>query len=229
MVHRCCFNQRPALVDIAGVTTCNDDVTDSGRDADGDVIAAGRDPRGRSPRPGGLIWLLVVALAVALAVAIAVAVHYRAEAAGPRGGPSATSLSASPMPEVTSVALRLLVGGGVVGTVVITAAALPGAGRAQFTVSAVITGGMPGTFYDLIGSECSAADPVPDDVWATGVAGANGTADLVGYAWTGAVADRYWLALNPSPVNPPPGLHGQFAEGRAAPFPAGQPPCAISS
>jgi hypothetical protein len=45
------------------------------------------------------------------------------------------------MPQVTSAALGLPAGGGVAGTVVITAAALPGAARAQFTVSAVITGG----------------------------------------------------------------------------------------
>jgi hypothetical protein len=199
------------------------------RDADADVIAAGREPRRRSRRPGGLIWLLVVAQTVVLVVAVAAAAHYRAASAGPHGGPTAASLSASPMPEVTSVALRLPAGGGLAGTVVITAAALPGAGRAQFTVSAVITGGTPDTYYDLIGSDCSTANPLPDDVWATGLTGANGTADLVGYAWTGAVADRYWLALNPSPVNPPPGLHGQFAEGRAAPFPAGQAPCATAA
>ena len=200
------------------------------RDADADVIASGREPRGRSLRPGGLVWLLVIAETAALAVSVAVAVHYRAEAGGLRhGGPPAASLLVSPMPQVTSVALRLAVGGGVVGTVVITAAALPGASRAQFTVSAVITGGMPGTFYDLIGSDCSTADPVPDDVWATGLAAPNGTADLVGYAWTGAVAGWYWMALDPSPVTSAPGLHGQFAQGRAVPFPAGQAPCAPSS
>ena len=112
-----------------------------------------------------------------------------------------------------------------VGTVVITAAGLPGAGRAQFTVSAVITGAMPDTYYNLIGNDCSSADALPDDVWASGLTGANGTADLVGYAWTGAVADSYWLVLDPQSVNRPPGLHGQFAEGRAAPYPAGESPC----
>ena len=66
------------------------------------------------------------------------------------------------MPQVTSAALRLPAGGGVAGTVVITAAALPGAARAQFTVSAVMTGGAPRTVYDLIGSDCSTADPRPD-------------------------------------------------------------------
>ena len=124
--------------------------------------------------------------------------------------------------------LALPADGTVTGTVIITTAALPGATRGQFTVSAVIAGGTPGTFYDLIGNDCSTADPLPDDVWATGLASANGTADLVGYAWTGAVADRYWLVLDPSPVNPPPGLVGQFAQGRAAPFPASQAPCAPS-
>jgi hypothetical protein len=220
---------RKPLVDIAGAATCNDEVTDSMRDGDADVLAAGREPRRRALRPGSLAWLAVVALTAALAVSVAVAVHYRAEAGEFRhGGPAAAGLAVPAMPEVTSVALRLLAGGGVAGTVVITAAALPGAVRAQFTVSAVITGGMPGTVYDLIGSECSTVDPQPDDVWATGLAGADGTADLAGYAWTGAVADRYWMALTPSPVNPPPGLHGQFAAGRAAPFPAGQAPCASS-
>jgi acyl-CoA synthetase (AMP-forming)/AMP-acid ligase II len=42
---------------------------------------------------------------------------------------------------------------------------------------------------------------------------------------SGAVADRYWMALDPSPVSPSAGLRGHFAEGRAAPFPAGQAPC----
>jgi hypothetical protein len=201
-------------------------VAGSTSDADADVIAAGREPRW----PAGPVWLLVVALTAALAVSIAVAVHYRAQASAlRRGGSPAVTLPVSPMPEVTSVELRLPAGGGVDGAVVITAAVVPGAGRAQFTVSAVITGGTPGTFYDLIGSDCSTADPLPDDVWATGLTGANGTAELSGYVWTGAVADRYWLALDPSPVSPAPGLHGHFAEGQAAPFPAGQAPCAPSA
>ena len=196
------------------------------RDADADVIAGGRDPR-----PGGLVWLLVLAETVALAVAVAVAVHYRAEAGGlhPRV-PSAASLTAPPsLPDVDTVVLALPADGTVTGTVVITTAALPGASRGQFTVSAVIAGGVPGTFYDLIGNDCSTADPLPDDVWATGLASASGRANLVGYAWSGAVADRYWLVLDPSQVNPPPGLSGPFAEGRAAPFPAGQAPCGPSS
>ena len=200
------------------------------RDADADVIVSGREPRRPSLRAAGLVWLLVGVQAAALAVSVAVAVHYRAEAAGlQHGGPPTASLPASLMPQLTSATLRLPAGGGVSGTVVITAAALPGAGRAQFTVSAVITGGTPGTVYDLIGSDCTTADPRPDEVWATGLTRADGTADLAGYAWTGAVADRYWMALDPSPVNRPPGLHGQFAQGKAAPFPAGQAPCAAPS
>jgi hypothetical protein len=51
-------------------------------------------------------------------------------------------------------------------------------------------------------------------------------AELAGHAWTGAAADEYWLALAPSPVSPPPGLHGRFAAGTATLFPAGQAPCA---
>ena len=189
-----------------------------------DVIAAGP-PRSR--RPGGPFRWLVLALTAALVASIAVALYYRAEAGRTpaTGAPPLTSPSASPLPEVTSVTLRLPAAGGVVGTVVITAAALPGAGRAQFTVSAVITGAMPDTYYNLIGNDCSMADQLPDDVWASGLTGANGTADLVGYAWTGAVANSYWLVLDPSSASRPPGLHGQFAEGRAAPYPAGQAPC----
>ena len=198
-------------------------------DAD-DVIAAGPEPRGPLSRPGGLVRLFVVAETLVLAVAVAVAVHYRADASGLHPGPpTAASLTTSlPLPEMATVVLALPADGAVTGTVVITAAAAPGAGRAQFTVSAVITGGTPGTFYDLIGSDCSASGSLPDDVWATGLASANGTADLVGYAWTGAVADRYWLVLNPSPINPPPGLRGQFAQGKGAPFPASQAACAPS-
>jgi hypothetical protein len=201
-------------------------------DADADVIAAGPNPRGPNGarRPGGLAWLFVLAETVALAIAVVVAVHYHAQASRPRPtGPSAASLtSALALPQVTTVVLALPADGTVRGTVVITASAVPGARRGQFTVSAVITGGSPGTLYNLIGYDCSTGNPLPNDIWATGLAAANGSADLVGYAWTGAVADRYWLVLDPSPVNPPPGLRGQFAEGGAAPFPASQAPCAGS-
>lgn len=193
---------------------------------DADVIASGREPRERGRRLASLAWLTACALAVALAVAVTVAVHYRDEASQPRRAASlpVASPTASPLPQVTSVTLALPARGGVSGTVVITAAAVPGASRAQFTVSAVITGGTPGTFYDLIGNDCSDVTPLPDKVWATGLAGADGTADLTGYAWAGAVSDRYWLFLDPAPGKPP-GLHGQFAQGRAAPFAAGQGPC----
>ena len=202
-------------------------MADSARDAD--VIASGREPREpgeRARRALGLAWLLAGALAVALAVAVTAAVHYRAEAGRPRPGvlPASSRAAVLPLPQVTSTALRLPARGGVAGTVVITAAALPGAGRAQFTVSAVITGGAPGTVYDLIGNDCSDVSPLPDKVWATGLAGADGRADLTGYAWTGAVADRYWMTLDPAPGHPP-GLHGRFARGQAASFPAGQGPC----
>ena len=198
------------------------------RDADADIIAAGPEPRGPLLRPGRLVWLLVLVEAMALAVSVAVAVHYRAEVRRLQSGPPPTvGLATSlPAPELGTVALALPADGTVTGTVVITAAALPGADLVQFTVSAVITGGQPGTVYDLDGNDCSSTAPITNHVWATGVTGADGTADLVGYAWTGALADQYWLTLDPSPVNPPPGLHGQFAEARAAPFPAGQAPCA---
>jgi hypothetical protein len=181
-------------------------------------------------RPGSLVRLLVIAETAALAVSVAVALHYRDEAGGlHHGGPSAASLPGSPpLPQVTSVALPLPGDGTVAGMAVITAAALPGADRAQFTVSAVITGGRPGTVYDLTGNDCSAVVPLPDHVWATGLTSADGRAELAGHAWTGAAADRYWLALAPSSASPPPGLRGEFAAGRAAPFPAGQAPCAPS-
>ena len=202
---------------------------DGTRDTDADVITSGREPRRRPGRPGRLVWLLVVAETVVLAVSVGFALHERTESAGlPRGRPPAASAASSPMPELTSVALRLPAAGGVSGTVVITVAALPGAGLAQFTVSAVITGATPDTFYDLIGDDCSTVGPLGDHVWATGFTSAAGSGDLTGYSWTGAVTDYYWLALDPSPVGRPPGLHGQFADGQAAPFPAGQAPCAPS-
>jgi hypothetical protein len=204
---------------------CNDGVAGSARDEEADVIAAGREPRSRSLRLGSLARWLVVAETAALVIAAAAAVHYRAEAGGLKNGGSPAAIVPA-APEVASVALQLLAGGGVTGSVVITAAVLPGAKRSQFTVDAVITGGVPGTFYSLIGSDCSTADPTPDDVWATGLAGPDGTADLTGYAWTGEAAVSYWMDLTPTPVTPEPGLHGQFAQGRAAPFPAGQAPCA---
>ena len=218
------------------MATCNDEVAADGPGAARtDVITSGREPRRRFPRPVRPVWLLVIAQAAALVVLATVlvtvlatgALRHGAGAGLPRAGPPASTGPA--LPELSAVVVRLPAGGGVAGTVVITAAALPGADRAQFTVSAVVTGGTPGTFYDLIGSDCSTADPPPDDVWATGLAGADGTADLAGYTWTGAVADSYWLSLDPSPAGAPPGLHGRFGQDQATPFPAGQAPCAAAS
>ena len=218
------------------MATCNDEVAADGPGAARtDVITSGREPRRRFLRPVRPVWLLVIAQAAALAVLATVlitvlatgALRHGAGAGLPRAGPPASTGPA--LPELSAVVVRLPAGGGVAGTVVITAAALPGADRAQFTVSAVVTGGTPGTFYDLIGSDCSTADPPPDDVWATGLAGPDGTADLAGYTWTGAVADSYWLSLDPSPAGAPPGLHGRFGQGQATPFPAGQAPCATAS
>jgi hypothetical protein len=112
-----------------------------------------------------------------------------------------------------SIVLRLSAGPPVAGTVVITAVAQPGGDRAQFMVSAPITGGKPDTIYDLVGNDCSALAPLPDHVWATVLTNAAGAAQLSGYAWTGAVADQYRLALAPSPVYASPGLRGRFAQG----------------
>lgn len=195
------------------------------RDANDDVITAGREPPGRRLRPGSLIWLLVIAETAALAGSAAIALHYRTEASGLRHGTPPAAAS-PPLSQMTSVALRLPADGSVTATVIITAAAQPGAARAQFTVSAVITGGRPGTVYDLAGNDCSAAAPLPDHAWATGLTSADGTAELAGHPWTGAVTDEYWLALAPSLLSPPPGLRGRFAGGTATPFPRRQAPCA---
>jgi hypothetical protein len=213
----------------AGRAASNDEVAGQSRDADADIITAGREPRPGRARPGRVVWLLVIAQTAALIALVAVAVHYHAEASRlPRGSPRASAQSSSALPEMTSVALRLPAGRPLAGTVLITAAAQPGGDRAQFMISAVITGGQPDTVYDVVGNDCSAVAPLPDHVWATGLTDAAGAAQLTGYAWTGAVADVYWLALSPSPVYASPGLHGRFAEGSAAPFPAGRAPCAPS-
>lgn len=208
----------------------NDGMAGQAHDADDDVITAGRGPSGRHMRLGSIAWLLIIAETAALAGAVALALHYRTEdGRASQGTPSAASRPTSTLlPEMTSVALRLPAGRTVTGMVVITAAAEPGAARAQFTVSAVIAGGRPGTVYDLTGNDCSAATPLPDHVWAGGVTSPDGRAELAGHAWTGAVTDTYWVVLAPSPASPPPGLRGRFAEGAAAPFPAGQAPCADS-
>jgi len=192
-------------------------------DAADDVITAGPEPGRR-----GLLRLVILAETAVLAVAVAAAVHYRAQARAPHPvrAPAVSVTTSLAMPEMTTVALALPADGRVTGTVVITAAAQPGGGLVEFTVSAVISGGQPGTVYDLDGNDCSIASPLTDHVWATGAASAAGVADLVGYGWTGSAADRYWLTLDPSPLNPPPGLDGQFAQGQVSPFPAGQAPCA---
>jgi hypothetical protein len=203
-------------------------VTGYSRDADADVITAGREPSARHARPGRLVRLLVIGETAALIALIVIALHYRAEAARPgHRSPPAAAQGTSALPEMTSVAVRLPATAPIAGTVFITAAQ-PGGDRGQFMVSAVITGGQPDTVYDLVGNDCSAAAPLPDHIWATGLTDAAGAARLRGYAWTGAVADEYWLALSPSPVYGSPGLRGRFARGSAAPFPARKAPCAPS-
>lgn len=201
-------------------------MTGPSRDADADIITAGREPRLYHARPGGLVRLLVIAQTVALIAVIAAGLHYRAEAGRPGHDRPPAAGPGAVLPEMTGIMLRLPAGPPVAGTVLITAAAQPGGDRAQFMVSALITGGQPDTVYDLVGNDCSTLAPLPDHVWATGLTNAVGAAQLSGYAWTGAVADQYWLALSPSPVYASPGLHGRFAQGSAEPFPPGQAPCA---
>src|SRR5260370_32779939 len=139
--------------------TSNEEVPD--HDSDADVISAGPEPGRRPPWPGGLLWLIVLAETVALAVAVAVAVHYRAQARAPHPGraPAASAGTLLPMPEMTTVALALPANGTVTGTVVITAAALPGGGLVEFTLSAVITGGQPPAGSDLGGNRRSTTPP----------------------------------------------------------------------
>jgi hypothetical protein len=205
-------------------------VTGYRRDPDPDIVTAGREPSAERARSGRLVRLLAVAEAAALIAVIPVAVHYHAEATVPRHGRMPAAGQRAPVfPELTTVTLRLPAHRPIGGTVLITAAAEPGADRAQFVVSAVLTGGQPDTVYDLVGNDCSALAPLPDHVWATGLTDAVGTARLTGYAWTGAVADQYWLALTPAPAYGSPGLRGRFAQGRAAPYPAGRAPCAPAS
>jgi hypothetical protein len=104
----------------------------------------------------GRAWsrLLVIAQTAALIAVIAVALHYRAEA-GPagHGRQPATGPRAPVLPQMSSIMLRLPAGPPVVGTVLITAAAQPGGNRAQFMVSAFITGGQPDTVYDRVGND----------------------------------------------------------------------------
>ena len=201
-------------------------MTGYSRDADADVITAGREPSAHHSGSGRLVRLLVIAETAALIAVIAVALHYRAEAVrSGHGSLPAAGQGAPVLPGMTSVVVRLPATKPMAGTVFITAAQ-PGGDRGQFMVSAVITGGQPDTVYDLVGNDCSAVTPLPDHIWATGLTDAAGAARLRGYAWTGAVADEYWLALSPSPVYGSPGLRGRFARGSAAPFPAGKAPCA---
>jgi hypothetical protein len=215
------------LVDAASGAASNDEMADHPHDPGTDVLSTGREPPCHPERQGRFVWLLVFAEAAALAGLAAVALHYRAEAGRLQLGRSAaTSQPMSSLPHLTSDALRLPADGSIAGTVLITAAAQPAGARARFTVSALITGGRPDTVYYLTGNDCSSG--LPDHVWAAGRTDAAGTAELTGHAWTGAVADQYWLALAPSPASPPPGLRGPFAQGTAAPFHTGQAPCAPS-
>lgn len=196
-------------------------------DPDTDVIEAGKEPWAFRLRPGRLARLVIIAETVALAGAVAVALHYRSEVSRlHHGQPAAVSRTVA-LPQMTSVTIRLPRDGTIAGTVFITAAASSGDHQAQFALSATITGGRPDTVYTLTGNDCSAAGPLPDHVWASGITDAAGRAELTGHAWTGADAHAYWLALSPSPVSPPPGLHGAFSQGKATRFPAGQAPCAL--
>jgi hypothetical protein len=216
-------------IDFADAADSDDRVTEDAQGADADVLSVGGEPAEDPGRGGSRLRLLIIAETAALIALIVVALHYRAEAGQlHHRRPSTTSPPSVTVPEVTSRMFRLPAEATITGTVLITAAAEPGADRAQFVLSAVITGARPDTVYVLTGNDCSAVAQLPDHAWATGLTDANGTAVLTGHPWTGAVADHYWLALNPSPVSPPPGLHGTFAQGAATPFPAHQAPCAPS-
>jgi hypothetical protein len=201
-------------------------VTYDPREGEAEVLAVGREPAEYPARRGGWSRLLIVAQAAALLGLIVVALHYRAEAsnAHDRKPSHAPPRIPASVPDVSSHAFRLPAEAKITGTVLITDAANQGADRAQFVLSAVISGAQPDTAYFLTGNDCSAA--LPDHVWAAGFTDASGQAVLTGHAWTGSVADVYWLALTPSPASASPGLRGNFAEGTAEPFPAHQAPCA---
>ncbi len=197
--------------------------------AGADVLSGGREPgRPRYPlRQRQSLRLLVLAAVAVTAAAIGLAARYHAEAVRLRHRPPAAVRTTPPvLPQLSNTALPLPAGGGITAEVFIAAATRPGADRGQFVLSAVITGARPGTVYDLRGNDCSAVYPLPDYTLATGVTSAAGSATLAGHPWTGALADEYWLALDPSPASRPPGLRGRFAQAAAAAFPAGQAPCA---
>ncbi|HEV2239850.1 MAG TPA: hypothetical protein VGR98_02300 [Streptosporangiaceae bacterium] len=65
-------------------------MTGPSRDADADIITAGREPRFHRAPPG-LVRLLVIAKTAALIAVIAVALQYRAEASRPGPAPCAPS------------------------------------------------------------------------------------------------------------------------------------------
>ncbi len=171
--------------------------------------------------------MAVALLAAALAGAITVAVHYRAEAAALR-----RQLRSAPLHPRSAVPPRLssmsaaLPSYGALHAEVTVFSARPVGELTQIVLSAHISGGLPNTSYALTGFDCAGSSGY--ETWAAGVTGADGTANLIGHAWTVSLRDEYWLYLSPSSFQGVAGrgLHGSFTTaGRFSAAPAGYTPC----
>jgi hypothetical protein len=189
------------------------------------VLSAG--PPAASAR---VTWLAaVVLLAAALTGAIIVAVHYRGQASALRQQLRSAGVPAPPgtgSPVLSSSTTALPSFRGLAGEVTVFSVR-SSAGLAQAVVTARISGGQPGSRYELVGGDC--ASNAVDQWRAAGVTDARGSANLAGPAWRVSASHEYYLVLrSPSLLqnHPGPAVHGYFGTGRGfSPVQGGIAPC----
>jgi hypothetical protein len=180
--------------------------------------------------PARVAWLAaVVVLAAALTGAIIVAVHYRGQAAAlhqqlrSAGGPVGPG-AGSPVLSASTAALPAF--HGLAGEVTVFSVR-SSAGLAQAVVTARISGGQPGSRYELVGGDC--ASNATDQSLAAGVTDARGSANLAGAPWKVSPGHEYYLVLRSASLlqnRPGPAVHGYFGTGRGfAAVQGGIAPC----
>ena len=198
-----------------------------GEDGPPDLLESGRPGRWAAGGPGpfaaGRSRLVVAVLIGGLVVATVAAVHYHAQAARLMHRPGHPPAGAAAVPpQVSSITRALPPDGTVRGEVVMVTVRPVRSAHAELLITAYISGGRPRTRYVLTGNDCTSNGA--DHSWASGVTDSHGSAVLTGHPWAGLRSDEYWAWIVPAPnSSPPPGLHGSFMTGAAAPFRAGAP------
>jgi hypothetical protein len=158
-----------------------------------------------------------VLLAAALIGALVLALHYRHEAAMFHRQLRSVPVQVSPRSSsetISSDTVLLPASGRLAGEVTVFAVR-SSAARARVVVTARITGGHPGSQYELFGGDC--AGNAADHAWAWGTTDSRGSADIAGWPWTVSLDHEYYLIVGSPGLygeHPGPAVHGRFGLAR---------------